>query len=172
MTKLIIICGLPGTGKTTLANELSKALKIFCLHKDSVKESLYESLKMNSLEDSRLLGYPSVKAILDLAEENIARGVDVIVESPFNFENDKEIFDEFKKKYSIEIYTIVLQLEAEEREKRFLERERHTSHHDEQRERQYEEMDSDYDHMPEKKILLDSKNPVDQLLEKSIQFLN
>lgn len=171
MTKLIIICGLPGTGKTTLANELSKNLKIFCLHKDSVKESLYDSLKMKSLEDSKILGYPSVKTILDLAEENIARGVDVIIESPFNFENDREVFEEFKSKYSVEIYTIILELETAERKQRFLERERHVSHHDEQRERQYEEVESNYEHMPEPKIFLDSKNSVDQLIKESLDFI-
>ena len=42
MTKLIIICGLPGSGKTTLASELSKQTGIVCLHKDSIKEKLFE----------------------------------------------------------------------------------------------------------------------------------
>jgi len=92
MSKLIIICGLPGTGKTTLATELSKKLGIFCLHKDSVKESLDDSMKMSTLEDSKKLGYPSVKVILDLAEENLARGIDVILESPFTFPEDGKIF--------------------------------------------------------------------------------
>ena len=172
MTKLIIACGLPGTGKTTLANELSKALKIFCLHKDSVKESLYDSLKMNSLEDSKILGYPSVKTILDLAEENVGRGVDVIIESPFNFEDDKKIFEDFKSKYSAEIYTIILELETDERKKRFLERERHSSHHDEQREWPYEEVESSYEHMPEPKIFLNSKRPVDELTKEVLDFIS
>ncbi len=171
MPKLIIICGLPGTGKTTLANELSKKLKLFCLHKDSVKESLYDSLKMRSLNDSKILGLPSVKTILDLAEENIGRGVSVIIESPFNFENDRDIFEAFKRKYSVEIYTIILQLEATERKKRFLERERHTSHHDEQRERQYAEAESTYTHMPEPRLFLDSKNSVKELLKETLDFI-
>ena len=171
MTKLIIICGLPGTGKTTLANEISKALKIFCLHKDSVKESLYDSLKMKSLEDSKLIGYPSVKTILDLAEENIARGVDVLVESPFNFEKDHEIFNEFKEKYSVKIFTIILQLEPKERKKRILERERHASHHDEQRGTQYEEVKNSYEHMLEPKIFLNSKNSIHELVKETLDFI-
>lgn len=171
MTKLIIVCGLPGAGKTTLANELSKALRIFCLHKDSVKESLYDSLKMNSLEDSKTLGYPSVKTILDLAEENISRGVDVIIESPFHFENDREIFEVFKSKYPVEIYTIVLKLEATERKKRFVERERHHSHHDTERGAQYEEAASTYEHMPEPKIFLDSKNTLEDLVKEAVEFI-
>jgi adenylate kinase family enzyme len=40
MSKVIIVCGLPGSGKTTLSRELSKRLGIVCLHKDSIKEKL------------------------------------------------------------------------------------------------------------------------------------
>lgn len=172
MPKLIIICGLPGTGKTTLANELSKKLQIFCLHKDTVKESLYESLKMNSLEDSRLLGYPSVKVTLDLAEENLSRGVDVIIESPFNFENDKTAFEALQKKYSLNIFTIVLQLDDVNRKNRFLKRERHSAHHDTERERQYEYTLSIYEHMPEKKIFLNSEKSISDLTEEVLSYLS
>ncbi len=172
MPKLIIICGLPGTGKTTLANELSKKLQIFCLHKDSIKESLYESLKMNSLEDSKRLGYPSVKAILDLAEENLSRGIDVIIESPFNFTDDEKVFETLQNKFDLNLYTIVLQLDKVNRKKRFMERERHSSHHDTERERQYEEVSSSYEHMPEKKIFLNSEKSVTELTEEALSFLS
>lgn len=172
MPKLIIICGLPGTGKTTLANEISKKLQIFCLHKDSVKESLYESLTMNSFEDSKRLGYPSVKVILDLAEENLSRGMDVIIESPFNFKDDEKIFGELQNKYNLDVYTIVLQLDESNRKKRFLERGRHAAHHDKERERQYEYTLSSYKHMPEKKIFLDSKKSVNELTKEALSFLS
>jgi predicted kinase len=171
MSKLIIVCGLPGTGKTTLAKALSKKLGIFCLHKDSLKESLYDSMKMSSLEDSKKLGYPTVKAVLDLAEQNIAHGIDVILESPFNFPDVGKIFRKWKKKYNLSLFSVILHIDEDERRQRFLERERHRSHHDNKRKLDYEEMKFSYDHMPEKKIFLTTNKLVEELVEEvSNQF--
>jgi predicted kinase len=105
------------------------------------------------------------------AEENISRGVDVIIESPFHFENDREIFEVLKSKYSVELYTIVLELEATERKKRFTERDRHPSHYDTARATQYEEAASTYEHMPEPKLFLDSRNTLDDLVKEAIEFI-
>jgi predicted kinase len=172
MTKLIIICGLPGTGKTTLADELSKKTGIFCLHKDSIKEVFYEGLNRSTLEDSKKLGNPSVKAILRLAEENLIRGIDVILESPFNFPDDEKIFKKWKDKYDLSIFTIILQLDEAERERRFTSRERHRSHHDKERIRNYREAPGDYQHMPEKKIFITTDKPVSELTEMILELIS
>jgi predicted kinase len=172
MTRLIIICGLPGTGKTTLADELSKKLGIFCLHKDSIKEVFYEGLNCSTLEDSRKLGSPSVKAILKLAEENLARGIDVILESPFNFPSDEKIFKKWKDKYDLSIFSIILQLDEVEREKRFTLRERHKSHHDKERLRNYKEAPGDYQYMPEKKIFVTTDKPVEELIKIILELIS
>ncbi|MFZ3031584.1 MAG: ATP-binding protein [Candidatus Moraniibacteriota bacterium] len=174
MSKLIVICGLPGSGKTTLASELSRRLNIFCLHKDSVKESLFESLKLSTLEDSKKIGYPAVKVALDLVEENIGRGIDVILESPFNFPEEGKLFEEWKEKYHIDFFAVILQVGPEERRRRFVERERHRAHHDTDRLRMtgntLEETCS-YDHIPEKKLFLETNKPVEALVEKVMEFL-
>jgi len=170
MTKLIIVCGLSGVGKTTLADELSKKLKIFCLHKDSVKETFYDSLKINGLEESKKLGYPSVKAIIDLAEENLARGTDVILESPFNYPEDTKIFLGWRERYAIQIFTIILELDSNQRKIRMIKREseRHASHYDNERHLEFLEMQYDYSNMPDKKIFLTTDKPVNKLVEKVI----
>ncbi len=175
MTRLIIICGLSASGKTTLANELSKKLGIFCIHKDSIKESLFESLELSTLEDSRKIGYPAVKVALDLAQENLKRSVDVILESPFNYPDVGKVFEAWKQEYKIDIFTIVLELDENLRRARFEEREkglkRHYAHHDTDRMRMREEMQSSYDYMPEKKIVLNSGEPLEDILMDALKFL-
>ena len=175
MTRLIIICGLSATGKTTLANELSKKLGIFCIHKDSIKESLFESLKLSTLEDSKKIGYPAVHVALDLARENLQRGVDVILESPFNYSDVGKVFETWKQQCEIDIFTIVLELDEKLRKTRFEEREkgkeRHHAHHDTDRLRMYEEKRADYEYMPLKKIFLNSDRPLENLIDDAVKFL-
>jgi predicted kinase len=167
MNKLIIICGLPGTGKTTTADELSKKLRIFCLHKDTLKESIYGSFKMKTLEDSKKIGWPSVKGILDLAEENLKLGVDVILESTFNFPEDACIFKDWERKIKIKIFTIILEVNDKERKVRFENRERNIAHHDDDRlrQRQYNETKCSYDHMVGKKIFIKTNKPFKKIVE-------
>jgi len=93
MPKLIIVCGLPGSGKTTFAKELSKKTKIACIHKDSIKERFFESMGMSTLEESKRIGKPVVDVMLRLVEEQLKNSIDVIVESPFNFPEDYPLFE-------------------------------------------------------------------------------
>ena len=133
MHKLIIVCGLPGSGKTMLADELSKRTGIACLHKDSIKEKLFEGLGMSTLEESKRIGKPSVDVMLYLAEQQIVNGVDVIIEAPFNFPGDYGLFLKWMDQYEIGLYSVVCSIGSEERKRRVETRERHVAHFDSSR---------------------------------------
>lgn len=167
MSKLIIVCGAPGSGKTTLARELSKKLGIVCLHKDSIKEQLYESMKMTSLEDSKKIGKPSVDIMLRLAKEQIKNGVDIIIESPFYFEEDYDLFRFWQEKYNLDIYSVACSIDEKTRQKRFSKRGRHQAHHD--TERDFKIVDYDYSSIPEEQIFIKTNAPTEKLVDEIVK---
>ena len=41
---LVVVSGMPSSGKTTVAEELARRLRLPLIAKDAIKESLYETL--------------------------------------------------------------------------------------------------------------------------------
>ncbi len=83
---LIIVNGLPGSGKTTLATQLAAALSIPLFRKDAIKETLADSLiairpkEETSIEWSQQLGLAAAACLWRLLAD--ARG-NAVIESPW-----------------------------------------------------------------------------------------
>lgn len=174
MSRVIVICGQAGVGKTTLSEKLSKRLNMFCLHKDSVKERLFDLLGGDSLEESRTAGMMSMELLFHLAEESIRNGVDVMIESPFNHPSNPGIFERWKSEYGVDMKVIVCDLADEsEHRRRFHERaasgNRHHSHRD--FDRNWVPNNFDYSIMPDPKFFLDMSQPHEENTDIAFRFL-
>lgn len=175
MPKLIIVCGLPGSGKSTLARELSKQLNIACLHKDTLKENLFELLELSTPEESKRMGVQAIKLLLILAEEQLKDGADIIIESPFNYAADYALFTEWAGRYHTDIFSIVCKIPAGIRKDRFLNRPRHQSHFDSEASFDAnfggDDKEAVYEKLPGKKLYLTTDQPVATLAEKTVKFI-
>lgn len=173
MPKLIIICGLPGVGKSTLANALSKSLKLPCLHKDIIKEKLYELENASSLAESRVVGKKSIELLYTLTEDILTQGADLIVEAPFYFEDDSVRLAELQDKLNLELYTIICKVDEETRDYRIRNRPRHNSHHDQERLTlpPVKEDPVDYSKLPGKKLFLNTSTPLPDLLNQTLKHI-
>jgi len=80
-TRFVVITGLPGTGKTTLARQLSirHGLPLIC--KDVIKEPLLDVL--GSVAGSRTLSDASFAVMFSIARELLALGGSLILEGNF-----------------------------------------------------------------------------------------
>src|SRR5947207_3182207 len=59
---IVIVSGIPGSGKTSLGRPLAKALGVAFIAKDVIKEALGDVLGLVDVETSMRLGQASVKA--------------------------------------------------------------------------------------------------------------
>jgi predicted kinase len=131
---LIIINGLPATGKTTFAEKLSQEFDLPLLVRDKIKETLFDSLGHSDREWSRKLGSASFDLLWKMTEELMKTKMPFIVESPFNKELDSQRLIEYREKFGYEMLQIILKTPGEIRFERFVERvttgSRHPGHVD------------------------------------------
>jgi predicted kinase len=81
---LVIIAGLPATGKTTLARCLADHLALPLMQKDMIKESLYNVLGCDDIETSLRLGHVSMVLLYRFAEAVLKTGQSCLIESTFS----------------------------------------------------------------------------------------
>lgn len=127
---LIVIGGIPASGKTTYGNEISRKLKVPIFSKDKFKEVIYDSIDHSKLEyeQKRKLGVTSYSVLYAVCEEMMKIGCTFIIES--NFTHDSSIkINELLKKYHYKSIVIRFDADIKILHKRFLNREESLDRH-------------------------------------------
>lgn len=107
MNKLIIITGVSGTGKTTLANILYEKIEnSTLLSYDKLSESIYDIVGFKNNNEKKKLRILNIKIYKELIEQCMQRKDKVIIlEKPFKKEW-KNFLKDLSKKYKYQVYTV------------------------------------------------------------------
>ena len=123
---LVVVTGMPSSGKTTVAESLARRLSLPLIAKDAIKESLYDSLGADDVSSSAVLGRAAYALIFALARTTLASGVSLIVEANF-FRDQEPEFASLPEHRLVQVHCeapLAILLE------RYPGRSRHRGHHD------------------------------------------
>ena len=85
---LIVVSGPPAAGKTTIALEIGSQLGMPVFSKDTIKESLHDSIGWTDLESSRRFGLASIMLMYKMLEVQLSSGHSAIAEMNFYAQYD------------------------------------------------------------------------------------
>lgn len=123
---LLVVTGMPSSGKTTVAEGLAGRLRLPLIAKDEIKESLYDSLGSGDVDSSARLGGAAYALIFALARTMLDSSVSVIVEA--NFFRDQEA--EFAALPAHRLVQLHCEAPLAILCERYANRSRHAGHHD------------------------------------------
>lgn len=129
---LLIVTGRPATGKTTLARRLATDLRLPLIHKDGLKELLFDVLGAPDRAESRRFGVASLHLQRVIAAELLGVGISLIMESNFSESYDSALLRTLAYEHGAKIAQIWLTAEPRALVERFERRagadERHPGH--------------------------------------------
>ena len=128
---LIVIAGMPASGKSTYAKKLSRAIKYPIVEKDNIKEELFDTLGFKCYAEKRQLDVAATAALLRVADDMLSCGQSLIMVN--NFRDDaKEALEKLILKYDCRCVIVFFGGDSDVFYKRYVERDnahaRHRGH--------------------------------------------
>lgn len=105
--KLIIVTGLPATGKSWLATKIAENLKVPLFSKDPIKVSLHSQLGVRDRAWDIQIGISAVNLQMQLAKELLHKNIPVLLESNYKQEYDAPLLMEVIEKTLCDCLQIV-----------------------------------------------------------------
>ncbi len=125
---LIIIAGMPATGKSTLAKKLSDALGLAILEKDEIKDEMFDTIGFKDRKEKRALDVAANAILLRCTENLISKGNSLIIVNNFDSDMSGRVQDMIDKA-GCNCITVFLNGDPEVLYKRYVARDaRHSRH--------------------------------------------
>ena len=129
--ELIILAGMPATGKTTIANALSSALGFPVIEKDEIKEVLFDTIGFESYPQKRRLDIAASATLLQVLESMLKAETSVIAVNNFDEKETRQVCDLIER-YQPKCVTVFLNGAPEALYQRYVQRDklrlRHLGH--------------------------------------------
>ncbi len=128
MPNLILMAGLPASGKSSFAEYAAKELSFAVIEKDEIKEILFDVIGYRSYEEKTRLDIAAANTMMYGAARILQAGESVILDNNFenrNLENLRRLISE----NPCNVVTVRFNCDFEEAYRRFLERDKDPKRH-------------------------------------------
>lgn len=129
--KLIILAGMPATGKSTIAKMLQKEFGFPILEKDGIKEQLFDTIGFECYAEKRQLDVAANAVLLRIMEDMMKADTSVIVDNNFDPASAEKL-NALLEKYDPSCVTVFLNGDTQVLYERYVERDskhlRHLGH--------------------------------------------
>lgn len=169
---LIVFAGLPGTGKSSLAEEVGRQLQMPVFAKDWLEATLKRCELQPKDETSPNLGYAGYELLTVLAERQLALGQSVILDSVASIEKIRQEWRAIAEKYAANwsVIECVCSDESVHRQ-RLLTRQRDILGWHELAWSDVEQVKSYYHRWTEDRLIIDSMNPFEENCQQVLKYL-
>lgn len=169
--QLIVFTGLPGTGKSTIAEAVSRELKIPAFAKDWLEATL-RRCGLLAGDETRTLGYVSYELLTTLADRQLRFGQSVILDSVASFENIRVQWRAIANTYGAR-WRVIECVWSDENEHRahLAARQRNIPGWHELDWAEVERVSGYYAEWNEPRLVLDAANPQDKNIALALKYL-
>lgn len=168
MKKIIIISGLPGSGKSTVAEGIAKKLGLPVFSVDPIESAILKSGIKRSFET----GLAAYIVAQTLADEQLKLGNSVIIDAVNPVPQARQAWRDSAKKYAAELIIIECELNSETHKKRLQSRVRNMHGIAEVTWGDVENLRKEYTPWEDEKLTLDTAETIEQNLDKAINYIN
>jgi predicted kinase len=131
---LVVVVGLPCTGKTTIAKEIATRLNYPLIFKDGIKEILFDNLGLSDRSWSKKLSKTTYDVMFHIIEAMLSTGNSLVVEGNFPPQIARKSFINYTNSYPCLTFEVLCVVESRVLLQRFAERRlsgtRHPGHLD------------------------------------------
>ena len=128
---VIVIAGMPASGKSTFAIKLGKALNLPIIEKDAIKEELFDVIGFKQYSEKRLLDVAATAVLIRCVDGFLSTGQSIIVVNNFRNTVQQQVQDIIDR-YDCQCVTVFFGGDAEKFYARYVERDnkhlRHLGH--------------------------------------------
>jgi predicted kinase len=165
--KIILISGLPASGKSTVAESISKKLKLPLFSVDPIESSIIKS----GIKRSFKTGLAAYLVAEKLASENLNLGLSLVIDAVSPVKEARKMWLNLSKKYRAKLIIIECVLDKDLHKKRVESRVRNMYGISEITWKDVKKRQKNYLKWKDKRLILDTSNSQKDNLDKALKYM-